>query len=369
MTDTHPGASSFKDRHGKVRWRYRRRGKTVSLPAEPGNPEFEEAYTAAVEGRDPRKATVEAHPRAALPRTLGAAWRKVTASAEWQAYDPATRLKNQRLAEAFLDSRVIDTDPFPWRNVPVKDLRRRHLKDILAAHAATPHKAKHLLVAIRKMIHAALDEEWIDIDPSYRLKWRPAYVGWKAWTIEAMEKFERRWPVGSTPRLSYALALWLGNRRSDVVGLRWDRRCTRQIGAGDMLRSVDGFEIVQEKTGHRLFVPISPMLEEVLTATPRRGETVLVTQYGQPFSPKSLTGRMRDWTNSAGLEPGFTLHGLRKTLGKMAAEGGASTRQLMTILGHEDIEHAELYSREAEQVLLATEGMDKVTAHHARRRG
>lgn len=51
---------------------------------------------------------------------------------------------------------------------------------------------------------------------------------------------------------------------------------------------------------------------------------------------------------------------MRKTLGKRLAEGGASTRQLMEVLEHDDIEHAELYSREAEQIRLATEGMDKV---------
>ena len=43
------------------------------------------------------------------------------------------------------------------------------------------------------------------------------------------------------------------------------------------------------------------------------------------------------------------------------AEGGASTRQLMDTLGHDDIAHAELYSREASQELLAREAMEKVT--------
>jgi site-specific recombinase XerD len=58
---------------------------------------------------------------------------------------------------------------------------------------------------------------------------------------------------------------------------------------------------------------------------------------------------------------GCTLHGLRKSLGKMLAEGGATTRQLMEMLGHDDIEHAELYSREAAQATLAKDGMSKVT--------
>ena len=50
----------------------------------------------------------------------------------------------------------------------------------------------------------------------------------------------------------------------------------------------------------------------------------MVTQYGQPFSPKALGMRMQDWTRAAGIPPGYTLHGLRKTLGKALAEGQAS---------------------------------------------
>ena len=367
MSDKHPNASPYKDRHGKTRWRYRRSGKTISLPGQPGEAEFEEAYRAAVEGRTPRVAQNIAMPGASLPKTFGAAWRKVTASAEWKGYDPATRKKNATLAEAFLHSKVVEDHSLLWRDVPVQDMRRRHLKDLIALHSATPHKAKHLLVAIRKMLTAALDEEWIEVDPSYKLKWRPAYKGWKAWTPEAMEKFEARWAPGTAARTCYALALWLGNRRGDVAALRWDQRCTRSVVIGAVARSVEGFAMTQEKTSNELFVPITPMLAETINAINERGTTILMTQYGEPFSPKSLTGMMAHWTKLAGIEPGFTLHGLRKTLGKMLAEGGASTRQLMKILGHDDIEHAELYSREAEQVLMATEGMDKVVGLWNRR--
>lgn len=360
MENDRPHLKSYRDRHGKTRWRFVRAGKTIHLPGQPGDDGFEAAYLAAVEGR--ARAQVVRHPNAAQPKTLGDAWSRVKQTAEWLAYDPATRQKNTTLAEGLLSSRVVASSPFLWRDVPMKDLQRRHLKGILAAHSATPHKAKHLLTAIRKMIYVALDEEWIEVDPSYKLKWRPEYKGWKAWTSAAITQFEARWPVGTTPRLVYSLGLWLGNRRGDIATLRWDQRSTRVVRIDGQLRQIDGFRLIQEKTGKELFLPISPDLAEVLDATPRRGETVVVTEYGNPFSQKSLTGRMADWTRSAGLEKGFTLHGLRKTLGKRLAEGGASTRQLMEMLGHDDIEHAELYSREAEQVRLAAEGMDKVVS-------
>lgn len=346
-----PYLSSFKDRHGRTRWRFRRSGKTISLQGQPGDPQFEEAYSAAIEGRERREVQVIAHPNATVPRSFKAAWRKVLKSPDWLALDPATHHKNTYLAELFLLSRVVLEDPTTWGAMPVKDMRRRHLKMILADYSATPHKAKHLLVTIRKMLAVALDEEWIDVDPSYKLSWRPEYVGWRAWTDAELAAYEQRWPIGTTPRLVYALALWLGNRRSDVTRLRWS-----QVD----LKANTVF-VQQEKTGKALTLPITPMLREVLEATERRGETVLVTQYGRPFSDKSLTGRMRDWTGAAELPQGCTLHGLRKTLGKMLAEGGASTRQIMSQLGHDDMEHAELYSREAEQARMARDAMTRLT--------
>jgi len=61
---------------------------------------------------------------------------------------------------------------------------------------------------------------------------------------------------------------------------------------------------------------------------------------------------------------GCSIHGLRKTLGKMLAETGASTRQLMETLGHDDIQHAELYSRTTEQERLARDGISNVTRRY-----
>lgn len=75
------------------------------------------------------------------------------------------------------------------------------------------------------------------------------------------------------------------------------------------------------------------MLSDILDAADKRGETVLVNAYGDPFSAKSLTGMMSHWCKLAGLPPGLTLHGLRKSLGVYLAEAEASTRQLMDVLG------------------------------------
>lgn len=76
---------------------------------------------------------------------------------------------------------------------------------------------------------------------------------------------------------------------------------------------------------------------------------MITTEYGKPFSDKSLTGMMAHWTQMAGMKPGATFHGLRKTLGKYLAEEGATAKQAAGILGHDDLDHVALYSKDAEQ--------------------
>lgn len=98
--------------------------------------------------------------------------------------------------------------------------RGRHLKMIVASMSDRPHAARRWLIVIRKMIGAALDEEWIESDPAHRLKYRPPPTHcWRAWTAAEREAFAKRWTIGTTPRLCYALALWLGPRRKDIAAL------------------------------------------------------------------------------------------------------------------------------------------------------
>ena len=267
---------------------------------------------------------------------------------DWKALDPETQHTQILIAERFLRSPVVEGEPLTFGDVAVANLQRKHIKAILAKRADTPHAAAHLLRIIRKLTGVALDQEWIEYDPTYRIKCRPPFKGWKAWSDESCAAFEKRWPLGTTPRTVYAIARYFGHRRSDVATVKW---CDLEVAAGN---------VVQSKTGKALWIPMHPKLAKALEAMPRCGEYVVMTQYGRPFSAKALGMRMQDWTRQAGLASGHTLHGLRKKLGAMLAEAGATTRELMAILGHDDIAHAELYSREAEQKRLASEGMRKL---------
>ena len=364
----YPGVSDMTTRHGKVRWRLRRSGKKdIMLPGEPHTETFDEAYQNAVLGRI---APVVLMPGAASPKSLKAAYRLLKATDEWMALEAKSSTRYQQTIERILSMPA--GGKAMLGDGPMEDLKRAHIKTILSSFRDTPHMERIVLICLRKLIMVAIDEEWIEVDPTYKMTRSPQTDGHRAWTADVMAKYEGKWPIGSRQRTAYALALWLGNRASDVTRLRWADFTTKHIMQGDTVVAVDGFEFVQfkgRKRGKKLFLPMTPMLELDLAPLSRETETVLVSSRGGSYTDNSLSTRMADWCRDAGIEPGYTMHGLRKALGVKMAEADASTRQLMEMLGHNNIAYAELYSREASQTRLAVQAMEKVTKiEEARRR-
>lgn len=356
----YPGVSDMVTRHGKVRWRLRRSGKKdVMLPGEPFTAEFDEAYQNAILGRT---AAIVPLPGATSPRSLRAAYRLLKSTDEWLALDAKSSTRYQQTIERILT--MAAGGKATLGDGPVEDLKRVHIKTILAKFRDTPHMERIVLICLRKLIMVAIDEEWIEVDPTYKMTRSPKTDGHRAWTAEIMAKYEAKWEIGTRQRTAYALALWLGNRVSDITRLRWDHQTTKHIAADGEIHAVDGFEFVQfkgRKRGKKMFLPMTPMLETELAPLSRDTETVLVSARGGGYTDGSLSTRMADWCRDAGIEPGYSMHGLRKALGVKLAEADASTRQLMEMLGHNNIAYAELYSREASQTRLAVQAMEKVT--------
>lgn len=362
----YPGVSSMLTRHGKTRWRLRRNGqKDVMLPGEPHSPAFDDAYHRAIAGRS---APVIIHPRSGLPKSLKAAYRILKGAPEWKALDEKSRTRYSLTIERILS---IKMGPVEIGDGPVAELKRGHVKTILAKFSDTPHMERIVLICLRKLILVALDEEWIEADPTYRMTRNPATDGHKAWPLAVMALYEAKWAVGTRQRTAYALALWLGNRVSDVARLRWSDLTTKTVVIDGVVRQIEGFEFIQfkgRKRGKTIFLPMTTMLEQELAPLSRETETVLVSARGGSYGSASLSNRMAQWCSDAGVPAGYTMHGLRKALGVKLAEADASTRQIMEALGHNNIAYAELYSREASQVRLAVQAMEKVTKVEEARR-
>lgn len=109
----------------------------------------------------------------------------------------------------------------------------------------------------------------------------------------------------------------------------------------------------------RRSIPLVQPLADVLASSPLGAMTWLETDYGKPFSIKGLGNKMRQWCDEAGLKE-LSAHGIRKATGIMAAERGCTAHQIMEILGHDTLDEAERYTREANAQKLGDEGFRRV---------
>jgi integrase len=110
-----------------------------------------------------------------------------------------------------------------------------------------------------------------------------------------------------------------------------------------------------------LVLPILPTLRSVIDASSCGDLAFLVNDLGRPFTDAGFGNRFRNWCDQAGLHH-RTAHGLRKAGATIAANNGATSRQLMAIFGWETLKEAERYTRAADQQRLAEAAMHLLEA-------
>lgn len=320
-----PYVHKFKDRHGRVRYYYRRGKARAALPdpAE-GMGAFLDAYRAAERGqpRTPRETG-----------TIAALIAEFKASADYLALKPNSRETYGNALE-FLRHR-------DSASAPLAAVKRKHvllLRDELAKE--TPGKANLVVKVLRRLFAFAIDREYIAVNPALKIK--PVAGGeYRSWTDAELLQFEERWPRGTTQRLIYELALYTGQRRGDVAKTTW----------ADIADGV--VAVVQEKTGTKVWVPLHSSLAAEIAATPRRQAVIVATVRGRSFTPSFLGATFADAIEQAGLPEDCVLHGLRKAATRALAEAGCTDSEIMAITGHTSREMVTLYTRDANKRTLA----------------
>jgi integrase len=200
---------------------------------------------------------------------------------------------------------------------------------------------------LRILIRQAIDIRWLTHDPSLGIK-RPKLGKIRSWTDDEMAIFERRWPIGTMQRLAYALHLYTGQRRSDVHRMTWTDI------SGDTIR------VDQQKTEAKLAIRLHRDLQAIIAATPRQHVTILNSELGRAFAVRGYSIWFRKAIKAAGLPMDCQPHGLRKAAGRRLAEAGCTAHQIMAVLGHKTLAEAERYTEEADQALLAKNGIERL---------
>ena len=173
----------------------------------------------------------------------------------------------------------------------------RRMKD---ERADTPGTANTIVRMLKLVLNFAVEEEWIEAIPAAKMKLFK--VGeWRAWTDDECAAFEKRWPAGTMERRAYALALFTGQRKSDLVLMA---RAHRKGGT---------IRVAQGKTGEELWIPEHRELAAELERGVIGHMSLLTTSQGKAFDPVYFGAWFADAIEAAGLPEDCVLHGLRKT--------------------------------------------------------
>jgi integrase len=201
-------ACPVKDRYGKSRWYFRFSGKNIRLHGEPGSGSFMADYHDAMGKIEPPSS--HPHMRAG---SVAAAIALYLNSADFLGLAPATRADRQRVLTSLARS---DRGGLPFARMESQDVER-----LLADKTAAPHAAKNLLKSLRGVAKVAVKMAMIAKDPTTGVKVHAptSEAGFKMWEESDIAQFEVRWPIGSRERLAFALLLYTGQRRGDIIRL------------------------------------------------------------------------------------------------------------------------------------------------------
>lgn len=344
------------DRHGNPRVYIRRHGRKVRIKHPKGSPEFARAYSEAMDSLEGRRPAQSGAIVALAPAgSLGALAALYFASHKFLRLDPTSRVRRRNAIEECLRESPHPGAKSRMADCPADKVTSAAVLMLMERKAGLPGAANNRKKHLSALFGWAVKARHIASNPARDAE-RVGYAtsGFHTWTVAEVRQFEVRHPIGSKARLALALLLFLGCRRGDMVTLG------RQHVRDGVLR------FVPRKTRYRRMTcsekPVLPMLAEIINASPCGDLTFLVTSFGKPFTAAGFGNWFRERCDEAGL-PHCTAHGLRKAGATLAAEAGATDRQLMALFDWTSAAQANTYTAAADRGRLAGEAARLMVGH------
>ncbi len=335
-----PFVSSFVDRTGKERFRFRRGEVSIYLPAI-GSDEYKTAYKHALNGTGgPARAR-----QGSVNDLVARFYRTVPFRRTSEGWQKTMRQSIEPFREEHGD---IDVRHFRPKDIDVILAARFEQKIVNGKKVGGSSSAERLREMLMRLFDLAIRLEWIERNPvTLSEPIQHKGDGFYAWNEADIAQYRARWPVGTQARLAMELMLWTGARRGN---------------AHLMTPPIDGrIRAIAVKTKKEIDVPVAPRLQDAIDAMPvgAMGETLVTTTFGKPYSAAGFGNKMREWCNAAGL-PQCTAHGLRKALTRRAADRKVGQQGLKALGQWSQDREVALYAESANRRQLADDALAEV---------
>lgn len=170
------------------------------------------------------------------------------------------------------------------------------------------------------------------------------------WPTELIAKFRESYSYQTRERLCFELLLGSGQRIGDVLKMQWAHI------------EKDGINVIQNKTGKRLWVPLTLHLKAALGTAKHRSLFILAKDMTKTKNPgtwsyRSAADAMRKARQSIGAEA-YDLHALRYTAASELLEAGCDDELIAAITG-QSTSMVQYYTRATRQKFLAAKAAER----------
>lgn len=333
--------SEYRDRHGKPRYRFRRKGYAQYLfKGAPGSESFRQEYQTCVEGLAAESICPGA--RRYKPGSFNDLIARYYRSPDFLNPGDRTREVYRGVIERWREA---------YGEGMVRDLRAVHVEKMMAELLPYRTAANMLRKRLSALMAFAIRQGFVQTNPVLATRqYKVETEGFHTWTEDEIERFQERHLIGSKARLAFDLMLWTGQRGGDARVMGPQHIRNRRL------------VVSQEKTGAVVSLPILPPLAESIMAARPGALVFLISEQGKPFSRKGFGNKFRQWCDEAGL-PQCSAHGLRKAAARRFAEAGCSNQQIKAWTGHTTDSEVARYTAAADQTVLSDAAAELLMAN------
>ena len=175
-------------RHGKTIWYVRiDRGQRFRIKSKYGTNEFKTEYNAILSGQQSHSKTIKKN----SVKWLVGRYRQ---SGKWELSSKATKKQRDNFFHALVESSG---------NVPYVAIKKHHIVEAIDRRKKTPAAANNYLKTLKALFKWAYESGYLIENPAEsvkKLKYKS--LGFTSWTSEDLDKFRKKWKIGSRERLA-----------------------------------------------------------------------------------------------------------------------------------------------------------------------
>lgn len=341
--------TSYRDRHGKARYRFRKKGyKPHTFRSQPGTEAFREELAACLSAPVEGGAIGASRVR---PGTFDELLGIYYDSPDYRTLSASSQRTYRGIYERWRETKTKSGTRYGSALVAdlTHELAEKMVADLLPKKAAANTLRKRLLTLMK----LAVKRKMVATNPLREVEAiKITSGGFHTLSEEEIAIYEARHPLGTMARLAFDLMLWTGQRIGDA----------QRMGPGSIKNK--RLVVMQQKSQGRVTVrlPILEPLSASIIATPTKGDVFITTEAGKPFTEKGFSNKMRQWYDQAGLDH-CSAHGLRKAAARRFAEAGCSNQQIKAWTGHTTDTEVARYTAAASQQLMSDAAAELLMAN------